>query len=244
MPGVLVELLEALLQALVHRVVVEGARHVADVSSSRSSTFSSGLRRRELLDRLASHRPVVVVRDVAARHRDQVEALGQCPLVREVVDGRQQLALGQVARPAEDDQRRGMDGQPLEPFRERVRPARSCALDRGLSTACPRTGCGARRAPGRCSRPAPRLVKRANSAAVITGVGHVVVDGVLDRPASLAGVVHEAADAARSLPSCSKASAASSHSHERTTDPCIQSFAIFSLSSSKSDLVKSSKPSA
>ncbi len=49
---------------------------------------------------------------------------------------------------------------------------------------------------------------------------------------------------ASSLPSCSKARAASSHSHERTTEPCIHRCAIFALSSSYSQESKSAKPSA
>ncbi len=38
----------------------------------------------------------------AGRDLDQVEALGQRPLVREVVDRREQLPVGQVAGAAED----------------------------------------------------------------------------------------------------------------------------------------------
>ena len=49
---------------------------------------------------------------------------------------------------------------------------------------------------------------------------------------------------ARSLPSCSNARAASSHSHDRTTEPCIQRWAIFALSSSYSQASKSENPSA
>ena len=49
---------------------------------------------------------------------------------------------------------------------------------------------------------------------------------------------------ASSLPSCSNARAASSHSHERTTEPCIQRCAIFALSSSYSEASNSAKPSA
>ena len=72
-----------------------------------------------------------------ARDADQVEALGQRALVREVVDRRQQLALREVAGAAEDDERRRVDRQPLEPLDERVlaRPRSPSAYSSCLSGA-------------------------------------------------------------------------------------------------------------
>ena len=153
-PGLLVELVELVLEALVDAGVVERARDVAHALEQRVEHLSSGLRREYLLDRLARHPAEVVVRDVRARHPDQVEALGQRALVREVVERRQQLAVGEVARGAEDHQRRRVDRQPLEPLDEGVLllstasgysacgwpGPRSAASRRGR-----RTGCAARR---------------------------------------------------------------------------------------------------
>ena len=89
-------------------------------SSSPSSTCASGSRR-ELL-RIDSCATVaeLVVGLLAAGGADQVEALGQRALVGEVVERGQQLALGEVARRAEDDHRRRRDRQPLEALDERV----------------------------------------------------------------------------------------------------------------------------
>ena len=74
----------------------------------------------ELVDRVARHVAVVLVRDVGTRDRDEVEALGQRPLVGEVVDRRQQLALREIAGAAEYHQGRGMNRKPLEALDERV----------------------------------------------------------------------------------------------------------------------------
>ena len=95
------------------------------------------LARRELLDRLGGDLPVVVVALLATRHRDQVEALGQGALVRQVVDRGQQLALGQVARATEDHERRGVDRQPLEALDERVLLLRGGGHQPARSTAWP-----------------------------------------------------------------------------------------------------------
>ena len=75
---------------------------------------------REPLDRLARDRPEVLVGLLAARDADQLEALGQRPLVREVVERRQQLAVREVAGAAEDHEDGRMDRQPLETLDERV----------------------------------------------------------------------------------------------------------------------------
>jgi hypothetical protein len=111
--GVRVELLELLVERLVDGVVVEGARHVAHLLEQLVEHLGIRLAPRVLLDRLARHRAVIVVRDVGARYGDQVEALRQRSLVGQVVDSRQQLAVGEVARAAEDDHRRRVDREPL-----------------------------------------------------------------------------------------------------------------------------------
>ena len=109
---------------------------------------------------VARHLPEVVVGHVAPRDPEQVEALWQRPLVGEVVERREQLAVRQIARGAEDHQRRGRDRQPFEPLDERV------LLDlvgdgRGHGASSPRparprarrTGCATPPARGACSRP-------------------------------------------------------------------------------------------
>jgi hypothetical protein len=154
--GFLVELLELLVEPLVDGVVVEGARHVADLLEQLLEHLRVGLAARVLLDRLARHRAVVVVRDVRARHSDQVEALRQRPLMGQVVDRRQQLAVGEVPRAAEDDHRRRVDREPLQSLDERVlllddrhratpRVAASAPRGRRRARRALRTGCAARR---------------------------------------------------------------------------------------------------
>ena len=113
-----------------------------------------------------------------ARRADQVEALGQRALVREVVDRRQQLALGQVARAAEDDERRRVDGQPLEPLDERVLAARvtvaiscDCAGLRRLHGVAAELVAQRGVHLGRERVLAAADEKRSNSDVVITGVG-------------------------------------------------------------------------
>ena len=75
---------------------------------------------REALDRLTRHLPEVVVLLLATGDADQLEPLRQGALVGEVVQGRQQLAVREVAGGAEDNQRGRADGEPLEPFDQRV----------------------------------------------------------------------------------------------------------------------------
>ena len=88
-------------------------------SSRPSSTCASGARREyAAIDSLCLAELVVGL--LAPRDADQVEALGQRALVREVVERGQQLAVREVARGAEDDQRRRRDREPLEPLDERV----------------------------------------------------------------------------------------------------------------------------
>jgi hypothetical protein len=56
----------------------------------------------------------------AAGDTDELEALGERALVRQVVERREQLAVRQVPRRPEDHQGGRMDGKPLEPFDQRV----------------------------------------------------------------------------------------------------------------------------
>src|SRR5262249_21736711 len=75
---------------------------------------------RELLDRLLGLCAEVLVRVLRARHAHKIEALKKGPLVGEVVERREQLAPRQVAGRPEDDQRRRVDRQALEPRGQRV----------------------------------------------------------------------------------------------------------------------------
>ena len=70
--------------------------------------------------RLDGKRAVLVVTQLAPGDADQKEALGQRAVVRQVVDRGQQLALRQVARPAEDHEARRRRGEPLQALGERV----------------------------------------------------------------------------------------------------------------------------
>src|SRR4051794_37888845 len=90
----------------------------------------------------------------------------------------------------------------------------------------------------------PRELKRSYNEAVITGVGIrlSMPSSIVQRPSPESSTY--GSSSARSLPSISKARAANSHSHERTTEPCIHRCAILALSSSKSEALKSEKPSA
>jgi hypothetical protein len=125
LPGLLVELLDDLAERAVGLVVVEGHGDVAHALEQPVEHLRVGLAARVGLDRLLHDLAELVVGLLAARGADQVEALGQRPLVREVVERGQQLALGEVARRAEDDHRRRRDRKALE------------ALDEGVLTDLP-----------------------------------------------------------------------------------------------------------
>ena len=57
---------------------------------------------------------------IPASHSDHLEALGQLSLVGQVVERRQELAVGQIAGRAEDHQGGRMDRQALQALDERV----------------------------------------------------------------------------------------------------------------------------
>src|SRR5215216_6204166 len=261
-PGLVVLLLCDLTHLLEEVRVVERSRDITGARQQRVEHGVVGRPPRELLDRVMCLLAELVVRPAGTGAADQVEALGQRALVRQVVDRRHQLALGQVARRAEDDQRRRVDGQPLEPLDERVLGCLLGGSDGRHHSAC--AGCISDGSAG-CAllltawppnwlRSAaltfaanafwPRELKRSNSDVVMTGIGmrFSIASSTVQRPSPESST--HGSSRARSLPSCSKASAASSHSQERTTEPCIQRWAIFALSSSYSEASNSEKPSA
>ena len=79
----------------------------------------------------------LVVGHLARASPDQVEALGQRALVREVVERRQQLALRQVARRPEDHERGRVDRVPLEPLDAAGSPRCVASAPSSLFTAWP-----------------------------------------------------------------------------------------------------------
>ncbi len=108
--GPLVELLQSAAQLPVDLIVVEGARDVAQLAEQTGEDVGVGRAPREALDGLAGDGLEVLVRLIATRHSDELEALGQRALVSEVVEGGKQLAVREIAGGPEDDQGRGMDG--------------------------------------------------------------------------------------------------------------------------------------
>src|SRR5205814_7252465 len=179
---------------------------------------------------------------VRARAADQEERLGQRPLVGQVVDRGQQLALGQVARRAEDDEHGRVDGQPLQALGERV--CLQDGHDVDFLMAWPPNWLRSAALTFAANAFWPRDEKRSYRDVVMTGVGirRSIPDSTVQRPSPESSTY--GAISGRSLPSCSNALAASSHSHDRITDPCIQRCAIFALSSSNSHSLNSEKPSA
>ena len=116
----LVEHVERRAQRLVALGVVEVGGDVLDVLQQPVEHRVVGRAARELDDRLAALAREVVVALLAPGDADQLEALRQRALVREVVERGEQLAVREVAGGAEDDERGGRDRQALEPFDERV----------------------------------------------------------------------------------------------------------------------------
>jgi hypothetical protein len=119
-PRLLVEPGELALEPLEDGVIVERPRHIADPLQQLLEHLLVRRAARVRRDRLARHGAVLVVRHLRARDPDQVEALGERALVREVVDSGQELAVREVAGGAEDDERRRVDWQALESLDERV----------------------------------------------------------------------------------------------------------------------------
>ena len=171
-PGLLVERAELVLQPLEHGVDVERPGDVAHVLEQLREHLLVRLPSRVLLDRLAGHLAVLVVRHLRTRDSDQIEALRERALVCEVVDRRQQLAVREVSRRSEDHERGRVDRQPLESLDERVllgdrhpptpRAAAAVPPGRRRPPRGRRTGCAARRSPsprmrsGRARRSARR----------------------------------------------------------------------------------------
>src|ERR687888_213433 len=127
----------------------------------------------------------------------------------------------EVARGAEDHQRRRVDRQALEALDERVR-----GLDGGAHetffTAWPPNWLRSAALTFAAKSPCRRESKRANSADVMTGIGtrRSMASSTVQRP-SPESSTHPSIPAS-SLPSSSNARHASSQSHERTTEPCCQ----------------------
>ena len=84
--GLLLKLVKDLAEFAVDRVIVEGARHVLDVFEQALEDGLVGLAPREATDRLLALRAVVLVGFFSARDAHEVEALGQRPVVGEVVE--------------------------------------------------------------------------------------------------------------------------------------------------------------
>ncbi len=156
-PRLLVDLGELTLQPFEHVVDVERAGHVVHALEQLLEHLLVGRAPRVLLDRLPRQLAVLVVRHLRARDPDQVEALRERALVREVVDRRQELAMCQVPGRTEDHERRRMDRQALESLDQRVLLGdRHGPTPRAAAAAPPRrrrpprgrrTGCAARRSP-------------------------------------------------------------------------------------------------
>jgi hypothetical protein len=169
--GVVVELVQGAGERLVHARLVERAGDVADLLEQLLEHRLVGLAPRELLDRLLGHVAELLVGHLRARHANEVEALGQRALVREVVDRRQQLAVREVARGSEDDQRRGVDRQALEPLDEGVLgadgsgdSAHSSPLSRSVSSRTAAAGSSPLSVTRCAGRPWPRSVCRSPTA--------------------------------------------------------------------------------
>ena len=206
-----------------------GARSARSRTAA-SRTASSGVRREYSAHRLGRQLAELLVGHLAARDPDEVEALGQRAVVREVVERGQQLAVGQVARRAEDREVRRVDGQPLEALGERVVVETSGGVD-GTVVLTAASGCG-RRARA-CRRPRRRRSSVTRSARQVVRAERVEVAdrlGVLEageavvrrpgsrRPARSRG---RAAGSARSAgrPCGAGRSSAGSAGRSRTSSP-------------------------
>ena len=144
--GLLVEPVQHLAQRGVDARIVEHARHVPDVFEQPREHVLVGRAPRERADRLLALGAVVLVRFFSARDPDQLKALGQGALVGEVVQRRQQFAPRQIARRAEDHERRRRHRLALQARARGGSPARWRSR-RSPSRACP--------SPIRCVRSAP-----------------------------------------------------------------------------------------
>src|SRR5581483_5184852 len=123
----------------------------------------------EPLDRLLHLRAELVVRQLRAGDADERESLGEHVPGRQLVDGREELAVGQVPRRAEDDERAGVRGpwQP-QPLEQRVSVAHLSSTD---LTACPPNWLRRAAFTFAANDSSCREAKRAKSASVIAGAG-------------------------------------------------------------------------
>ena len=124
-PARLVELVQHLSHAVLAAVVGEVGRDVAHARSERLEHVGAERVAGELLHRLPHRSDELARRLLAARDADDGEPLRQEPAEGERVERRQQLALRQVARRAEHDERAGIRLAPdAQALRKRVRRLR------------------------------------------------------------------------------------------------------------------------
>src|SRR5262249_23142531 len=200
-----------LLAALEHEVPHPAGQFVPHLLPARIACI--------VLDGVPHRVAEAVVAHARSRAADDGEPLGEEPPVRERVERRHQLALGQVTRRAEDDEDAGLGPSPeREPLDERV-----ALLDRGRHsaalTACPPNWLRSAAFTFAANDSSCREAKRAKSAAVITGTGtsSAIASAIVQRP-SPESSTYPSIFSSRP-PSTSKASCSSSSSHERTTEP-------------------------
>ena len=102
---VAVDLAQLVLDPLIERLVVDLAGDVVQPAGERLGDLVAARRADELLQAVAELGPELVIAHRRPRHADDRELRRQPAALRQPVDGRQQLALGEVAGGAEDDER-------------------------------------------------------------------------------------------------------------------------------------------
>ena len=102
--------------------------------SNPASTSGFGLRRENRSIDSSRELAELVAGLLAPRHADQLEALGERPLVGQVVERRQQLPVGEVAGGPEHHQDRRTNGKPLETLDERILNLELRCFDGGAHT--------------------------------------------------------------------------------------------------------------
>ena len=135
-----VDLVELRLEPLIQRGVAQLARHVEDAPGQRARHLVVALDLGELAQAVLELIAKAVVVHRRPADADDREARRQAMVARQVVDRRQQLPLGQVARGAEDDESgRSRSGFDAEIVAERIRGRHSgysgSTPDRSHSTA-------------------------------------------------------------------------------------------------------------
>src|SRR6185369_11835425 len=186
--------------------------------------------RRERLPHLIAKR-VVVLAGVAP-HAQHLEVFVDEVLVHQLVDRRQQLPPTEITERAEDDHRARIGAIALCPRCVRHRARRNDGSCRAhvVFTAWPPNSLRSAAMTLAPNESVWRERKRACSESVITGAGtsRSIASCTVQRPSpeSATQPLIAESDASRA-----NAAAASSLSHDRTTLPCCQTFAICSRSS-------------